>query len=105
MHGEVWADLQDAWAGKCEDVFDAVSGWTDLMWSRVQDVDAPPQVEGAGLGFPDHVVEFHKGGAVQVNLRTNTRRTVRRVSVVMGAGVGSVRTDPFNVHNYQAGGV
>ena len=104
MHGEAWADLQDAWAGGCEDIFDLVSGWTDIMWSRVQDVDGAPQVVGAGLGFPDHVIEFHKGGAVQMNLKTNTRRSVRRVKVVMGSGKGTICKDPVNVFTLPGGG-
>ena len=104
MHGEIWADLQDAWAVGCEDVFNVVSGWTDVMWSRVQDVDASPQVVGAGLGFPDHVIEFHKGGAVQMNLKTNARRSVRRVDVVMGSGKGTVCKDPVNVFYLPGGG-
>ena len=101
--GEVWADLQDVWAGDLEDIFHLVSDWTDYMWSRVLDADAPPQVRGSRFGFPDYVVEFHKGGAVQINIRTTTQRTVRRVVVAMGSGVGSVSTDPGHAPYSQCG--
>ncbi len=69
-----------------------VAGWTDAMWGMIEEADAAPQVGGACLGFPDHAIDFLKGGAVQANMKTGTRRSVRRVCVVMGSGKGKVHT-------------
>ncbi len=77
--------------------------WTDWMWSRVADEDAPRQVRGTGKRNHQYIIEFHKGGATQVNLITNTRRTVRRIEGMMGFSTGSVRKDPCNVHNMPYG--
>ncbi len=61
--------------------------------------DAPPQVRGDGKRHPRYLVEFHKGGATQVNLVTNTRRTVRRIEVTTGFVPGAIRKDPCSVYN------
>ncbi len=78
-HGEIWADIGPEWSEECEQVYAGVQEWTDRMWSRVADEDVPPQVRGTGKRHHQHIIEFHKGGATQVNLVTNTRRTVRRM--------------------------
>ena len=44
--GEVWIDLQDNWAGMCETIYRCAVTWTDQMWDRVSDMDAPSQVHG-----------------------------------------------------------
>ncbi len=67
---DVWVDLQDTWACKCETVFQDTASWTDCMWDKVSDMDAPPQVDGTDFEYLSHVIEFHRGEAVQVNMLT-----------------------------------
>ena len=64
--------------------------WKDAMWGRAESVDALPRVYGSGLGAPDHVIEFHKYGATQVNLVKGTRRPVRRLVVDMLHGDATI---------------
>ena len=101
--GGVWADLLPEWAEECEEVYHNIKGWTDWMWTRVNDVDARPQVNSTGKRHSFYVIEFHRAGATQVNLSSNTRRTVRRLEVKMGFSDGQVREDPYNVFNMPYG--
>ncbi len=55
----VWADLQPEWAEECEEVYDIIKDWTDLMWTWARDVDAPPQVNSNGKLHSFYVIEFH----------------------------------------------
>ncbi len=89
-YGPVWADMTDDWALECELVFDAVQEWTDAMWAKIG---------GQHFAYPHHVVEFHREGATQINLRTNSRRTVIRIEFMLGVGESQVMHDPYNVHN------
>ena len=50
-----------------------------------------------------YVIEFHRAGATQVNLSSNTRRIVRRIEVEMGFSDGQVRVGPYNVFNMPYG--
>ena len=90
--GGVWADLLPEWAEECEEVYHNIKGWTDWMWTRVNDVDAPPQVNSTGKRHSFYVIEFHRAGATQVNLSSNTRRTVRRIEVKMMGRCAKTRT-------------
>ena len=74
--GGIWADLEAEWADEREEVYKNTMDWADLMWNRVTDVDVPPQVNSTGKMHSFYVIEFHRAGATQVNLITNTRRTV-----------------------------
>ena len=53
----------------------------EFPWTRVNDVDAPPQANSTGKRNSFYVIEFHRAGATQVNLVKGTRRPVRRVLV------------------------
>ena len=98
--GEGWADLDHQWANECEHLYQVTKGWTDYMWMRTHEVDAPPQVQGHQKERrPRHTIEFHSGGATQVSHVTNTRRTVRRVEITMGFDQGYIARDPHYVHN------
>ena len=105
--GEVWADLDHQWANECEHMYELTKGWTDHMRKRTIEIDAPPQIQGDQKDRrPRHTIEFHSGGATQVSHLTNTRRTVRRVTITLGFDQGRVAHDPYNVHNmpYGVGG-
>ena len=41
--GEVWTDLDHQWANECEHMYQLTKDWTDHMWKRTIEVDAPPQ--------------------------------------------------------------
>ena len=98
--GECWADLDHQWANECEHLYQITKGWTDHMWMRTIEVDAPPQVQGGQKDRrPRHTIEFHSGGATQVSHSTNTRRTVRRVEVTMGFDQGYIARDQYKLHN------
>ncbi len=86
--------MTNKWAKAHEFNFENTHDWTDVMWYRVRDEDATPQVRGHNLGCPNYVVDLYTGGATQINFDTNTRRTVRRVEVTMGFSTGRVRKDP-----------
>ena len=102
--GEVWADLDHQWANECEHIYQITKGWTDYMWMRTIEVDAPPQVQGGQKDRrPRHTIEFHSGGATQVSHSTNTRRTVRRVEITMGFDQGYIARDPHKLHNLAHG--
>ena len=87
---DVWADLQDLWSCMLDSKYRLTEDWKDAMWDRAESVDALPCVYGLGLGAPDHVIEFHKYGATQVNLVKGTRRPVRRVVVDMLHGDATI---------------
>ncbi len=91
-HGEIWADMQDTWSCLLDSKCNLTEDWKDPMWDRAQDLHVLPVVRGTLLGYPGHVMEFHKYGATQFNLVNGTCRPARRVSVDMAqCDLGVVR--------------